>query len=77
MAHGSLWIHDRRYDLVWYAVRPVVLFAFFFRLSAALGPRGPMLVYIASASFTGIPHWRHLTGPGPVVAEPEATPVPA
>ena len=55
-ASGALWLHGRTYDVVWFLVLPVVLFVLLTAVSGALGPKGPLLVYVASASFTGLPH---------------------
>ncbi|HEY9720921.1 MAG TPA: hypothetical protein V6D47_02845 [Oscillatoriaceae cyanobacterium] len=52
----SLWFHSRRYDLVWYAAVPALLMAALFALSHALGPKGPIIAYMASATLTGLPH---------------------
>lgn len=55
-AAGDLWLHGRTYDLVWYLLLPPVMFLLITAASAAIGPKGPMLMYVASASFTGLPH---------------------
>jgi hypothetical protein len=52
----DLWLHDRRYDLFWYAVVPVLLYAFLQVYCAALGPNGPMLTYMTTAVVTGLTH---------------------
>lgn len=55
-AAPSLWLHGRNYDIVWYAVLPLALYVLFTSASAAFGGNGPLLAYVASATFTGIPH---------------------
>lgn len=55
-ATGDLWLHGRSYDLVWYLLLPPVLFVLLTTASALIGPKGPMLVYVASSVFTGLPH---------------------
>lgn len=52
----SFWFHSRRYDLIWYAAVPAMVCAALFALSHALGAKGPLLAYMASATLTGLPH---------------------
>lgn len=66
-ATDDLWIHGRTYDVVWYLALAPVVFVVMVAASAAMGPKGPMLTYVASSAFLGIPHnaitW-FLTMPG-------------
>lgn len=52
----GLWLHGRTYDLAWYLLLPPVMFVLLTAASAAAGPKGPMLAYVASSIFTGLPH---------------------
>ena len=53
---SDLWIHGRAYDVIWYLALAPLLFVAMTAASAALGPKGPMLVYVASSAFLGLPH---------------------
>jgi hypothetical protein len=52
----DLWLHDRRYDLFWYAVVPVLLWVGLQLYCQALGPNGPMYTYMTTAVLTGLTH---------------------
>ncbi|MDB5100018.1 MAG: hypothetical protein JWM80_4439 [Cyanobacteria bacterium RYN_339] len=53
---ADLWLHDRRYDLFWYLVVPVLLFFGLQAYCTALGPNGPMYTYMTTAVLTGLTH---------------------
>lgn len=51
-----LWLHSRVYDLCWYAGVPLVLWGVLTAVAGVLGDRGPALVYLATATLTGLTH---------------------
>lgn len=52
----GLWLHGRTYDLAWYLLLAPALFVLLVAGSAAAGPKGPMLAYVANSVFLGLPH---------------------